>query len=46
MNRHAEKLVTSESSDESRDADLDLGGVVEEVHCCPGCGEIMTRRVS
>ena len=46
MNRHAEKLFVPESSDEARDADPDLGGVLEEVHCCPGCGTMTTRVLS
>jgi ribosomal protein S27AE len=43
MNHHADKLV--EPSD-ARDADLldpDLGGVVREVHGCPGCGAVESR---
>jgi hypothetical protein len=44
MNRHAEKLERSVGPDETRHVDPDLGGVVREVHTCPGCGGSATRK--
>jgi ribosomal protein S27AE len=41
MNRHAEKLVYSDSPA----GDSALGGVIEEAHACPGCGNIESRRL-
>jgi ribosomal protein S27AE len=40
MNRHAEKLVYSDASP----ADSALGGVIEETHACPRCGNVESRR--
>jgi predicted RNA-binding Zn-ribbon protein involved in translation (DUF1610 family) len=45
MNRHAEKLVHPESSAELRLVDAALGGLLEETHGCPGCGNVESRRV-
>ena len=45
MNRHAEKLVHPESAAELRLVDPILGGVLEETHACPGCGNVEARRV-
>ena len=43
MNRHAEKLVYT---GETRGAGEDplLGGVMEEMHACPQCGHVASRR--
>jgi len=46
MNYHAEKLDYLAALTDSEAIDPDLGGVVEEVHTCPGCGDMGTRRVS
>lgn len=45
MNRHAEKLVHPESTAELRLVDPALGGLLEETHACPRCGNIETRRL-
>jgi ribosomal protein S27AE len=44
MNYHAEKVDYMAAVNDSDDFDPDFGGVVEEVHTCPGCGNIGTRR--
>jgi ribosomal protein S27AE len=41
MNPHAEKLVYPS---DATAADPALGGVVEELHTCPGCGASASRR--
>ena len=40
MNHHADK---SDYSAEPGSVDLELGGVLQEVHCCPGCGKTAMR---
>ena len=45
MNRHAEKLVYSDSAADSRRIDPALGGLIEETHACPGCGNVESRRL-
>ena len=45
MNRHAEKLVYPGSAAEARLADNQLGGLIEETHACPACGNVEGRRV-
>jgi hypothetical protein len=45
MNRHAEKLVYPASAAEARRADAFLGGLIEETHACPVCGNVEARRV-
>lgn len=42
MNRHAEKLILSSPADPG--VDPALGGYVEEMHTCPGCGQLGSRR--
>jgi hypothetical protein len=44
MNYHAEKIDYMAVLNDLEVVDPDLGGVVEEVHTCPGCGDIGTRR--
>lgn len=44
MNRHAEKLVYSEAAAEAAPTDSMLGGLIEETHGCPGCGNVEARR--
>ena len=39
MNHHADKLRYEEGGT----ADRGLGGIVEEVHTCPRCGDVETR---
>ena len=43
MNRHAEKVVYGSETQTSGE-DLH-GGVLEETHACPGCGNVLARRV-
>jgi ribosomal protein S27AE len=45
MNRHAEKLVYVDNPADARRMDVALGGIVEETHACPGCGNIEARRL-
>jgi len=45
MNRHAEKLVYSDTPANSGRMDLALGGVIEETHACPKCGNVESRRL-
>lgn len=44
MNHHAEKIDYSTALGDPRSMDPDLGGVIEEVHTCPKCGAVETRR--
>ena len=46
MNSHVEKIDYMTALTEPNAIDLDLGGVLEEVHTCPGCGNIGTRRAA
>jgi predicted RNA-binding Zn-ribbon protein involved in translation (DUF1610 family) len=46
MNFHAEKLDSLTGLSEPDAVDPDLGGVVEEIHTCPGCGQVETRRAA
>ncbi len=43
MNWHAEKLIYPLSRDDTAPADAALGGIVEEMHTCPGCGKTSSR---
>ncbi len=45
MNRHAEKLVFADNPADARPADPLLGGLIEETHACPKCGNVAARRV-
>ena len=44
MNHHAEKLVLPSGPHEAPSVDPVLGGIIEEVHTCPGCGSGASRR--
>jgi len=44
MNAHAEKPVVPLSAEEADWADPAIG-VIEEVHQCPHCGTVRSRRV-
>lgn len=46
MNHHAEKLVDPRTPQETTRADAELGGIVEEMHTCPGCGKVESRSAS
>jgi ribosomal protein S27AE len=37
MNFHAEKVDLGNTFEEVAEVDLDLGGVIVEVHTCPNC---------
>ena len=45
MNRHAEKLVYSDNAADARRIDPMLGGLIEETHACPACGNVESRRL-
>lgn len=38
MNHHADKLVDPTTPEEAAKLDLALGGLIRELHACPGCG--------
>jgi predicted RNA-binding Zn-ribbon protein involved in translation (DUF1610 family) len=44
MNRHAEKMNYTIALAEPGAIDTDLGGVIEEAHTCPECGQTLMRR--
>jgi ribosomal protein S27AE len=44
MNHHAEKLVLPTNPVEASAVDPVLGGMIEELHTCPGCGSGASRR--
>jgi uncharacterized protein (DUF2225 family) len=46
MNRHAEKIDSSRTLEESAAADPALDGVLVEFHTCPSCGYVEERTVS
>ena len=45
MNCHAEKPVEPRSYEEARAAEVGIGAM-EQVHECPLCGMVMSRRVT
>jgi hypothetical protein len=42
MNHHADKVDYEAALREEATVDPELGGVVEQVHTCPGCGRVET----
>ena len=44
MNHHADKLVDPVKPDDMKHVNPALGGVSEEMHYCPGCGAVESRR--
>ena len=44
MNLHAEKIDYTAALGEDIAEDEDLGGILEEIHTCPKCGETEARR--
>jgi ribosomal protein S27AE len=45
MNLHAEKIdYTAQDAALAQDDDDGAGGVLMEIHTCPACGDIETRR--
>jgi hypothetical protein len=45
MNPHAEKPVIPDADDDGDRVDWAVGGLIEEIHQCPGCGRVQSRRV-
>ena len=43
MNLHAEKLVEPINPQEAARMDSALGGLIEEMHTCPECGQVHSR---
>jgi ribosomal protein S27AE len=43
MNHHANKLDYSSAPDEGEAMNMGLGGVVQEAHTCPECGQTALR---
>ena len=43
MNHHADKLVDPVDRTDAAHADPELGGVVQETHGCPACGNVEFR---
>jgi hypothetical protein len=46
MNHHADKLVHPVDRKEAAHMDPALGGVVQETHGCPACGNVEFRRTA
>ncbi|PYS80150.1 MAG: hypothetical protein DMF67_12245 [Acidobacteria bacterium] len=46
MNRHAEKIDYAAALADPAAVDPDFGGVVEEFHTCPECGQTLARRAA
>lgn len=44
MNHHAEKIDYGAALEDPAAADPALGGVLEEIHTCPECGNTAMRR--
>jgi len=44
MNHHADKLRKETRADDASAFDSAFGGVIEEFHTCPQCGETASRR--
>ena len=43
MNHHADKIDYNAALEDPAAADPDLGGVIEEAHTCPECGQTLLR---
>lgn len=44
MNHHADKLIDPVKPEDLRQVNPALGGIIEETHCCPQCGDVASRR--
>jgi predicted RNA-binding Zn-ribbon protein involved in translation (DUF1610 family) len=44
MNHHADKLVYPASPEDAKTMNATFGGMIDETHCCPGCGAVASRR--
>ena len=43
MNHHCDKIVYNVDAHDAANTDLCLGGIVEEFHSCPKCGDGASR---
>jgi predicted RNA-binding Zn-ribbon protein involved in translation (DUF1610 family) len=43
MNHHADKLIYSTEGHKVANFDSRLGGLIEEIHACPSCGDVASR---
>jgi hypothetical protein len=46
MNPHAEKAVVPDGDAEGGRVDWALGGLIEEIHQCPRCANVQSRRAT
>jgi hypothetical protein len=46
MNHHANKIDYSQANDDEAARDEAFGGVVQEAHCCPECGQTALREAA
>jgi hypothetical protein len=46
MNHHADKVDYGAGVRPEQGADPDFGGVLQQVHQCPNCGNVELRRVA
>ncbi len=46
MNCHAKKLDYGAATDDDTSDALDLGGILQEIHTCAGCGVVEMRPAS
>lgn len=44
MNHHAEKIDYTAALDEEGAVDEETGGILEEIHTCPKCGDTEARQ--
>ena len=44
MNHHADKLVDPVRLEDMKHVNQELGGMIAEMHHCPGCGAVASRR--
>ena len=44
MNHHADKLIDPVKPEDLKQVNPALGGVIEEMHYCPRCGGVESRR--
>ena len=44
MNHHADKLVDPVTPEDRKHFNYTLSGMIEEMHSCPGCGAVASRK--
>ena len=44
MNHHADKLIDPVKPEDLKQVNPALGGIIEEMHNCPRCGGVESRR--